>query len=73
MPHFCCVWGPFKTRHRKREFSGISYSGGGEFFDFRTGIPGGPATVVNTVHVLKQPVHTSLGKPEINAVQYATN
>jgi len=43
MPHFCSVWGPFKTRHRKREFSGISYSGGGgEFFDFRTGIPGDP-------------------------------
>ena len=27
-------WGPLETRHGKREFSGISYGGGGEFFDF---------------------------------------
>ena len=37
----CLPWGPLETRHGNREFSGISYGGGGEFFDFWTGIPGG--------------------------------
>jgi len=31
LSHFCSVWGPLETRHGKREFSGISYGGGGNF------------------------------------------